>query len=180
MAYLLLRLKMRRIARAISLQEINEYIEQQFTHFYTVIVDDKLVEIVEINAYYIYSYCKIDDKRKLPKLDVLDGFTSVHLPADEKAALASGQDEAIFRLPHCNESFRTVDREATLRTKGLGVGIMVSTFISCATGFVVDIATEQLVVINITRTDEQYTDEESSNNLYICGNKNRLSEFPFL
>ena len=94
--------------------------------------------------------------------------------------LAFDQDEAIFRSSQLNESCWTVDGETTLRTKGLGVGVMVSAFVSRAAGFGLKIAADKLEAINRTRADTQYTDEEAAIYLYGSANKNALSESPFV
>ena len=94
--------------------------------------------------------------------------------------LAFDQDEAIFRSSQLNESCWTVDGETTLRTKGLGVGVMVSAFVSRAAGFGLKIAADKLEAINRTRADTQYTDQEAAIYLYGSANKNALSESPFV
>lgn len=54
------------------------------------------------------------------------GNTSVRLPTTTKPTLSFGQDEVIFRSSQLNDSCWTIDGQAPLRTKGLGVGVMVS------------------------------------------------------
>ena len=51
--------------------KINTCIDEHCTHFYTALVNDKLVEMVEINADNLYSYFEMDNERKLPRLDKL-------------------------------------------------------------------------------------------------------------
>jgi len=58
------------------------------------------------------------------------GSISVRLPSGSKPKLFFGQDEAIFRSSQLNDSCWTVDGEVTLRTKGLGTGVMVSAMVS--------------------------------------------------
>jgi len=63
------------------------------------------------------------------------GNISIRLPIDSKPRLYFGQDEAIYRSSQLNECCWTVDGETTLRTKGLGTGVMVSAMVSRAFGF---------------------------------------------
>jgi len=53
------------------------------------------------------------------------GSLSVRLPPEQKLIITFGQDEAIFHSSQPNDSCWTIDGESTLRTKGLGTGIMV-------------------------------------------------------
>ena len=91
-----------------------------------------------------------------------------------------GQDEAIFRSSQLNESCWTIDGETTLRTKGLGIGIMVSAFVGRELGWGMDITGEQLEVINNIRADTTYTDEEAASYLNGTKNKEPLTESPFV
>ena len=78
----------------------------------------------------------------------------MRLPVGSKPRLCFGQDEAIFRSSQLNESCWTVDDEATLRTKGLGTGVMVSAMVSRATGFGLQITDEQSLEINKLRLNK--------------------------
>ena len=86
----------------------------------------------------------MDGLRNLPIINPLGGSPSVRLPLGQKPTLTFGQDEAIFRSSQFNESCWTIDGETTLRTKGPGVGIMVSAFVSREFGFGMDITGDQL------------------------------------
>jgi len=82
--------------------------------------------MVEIQIDDLYMYSDEDNMRKLPVIGNLGGSPSVRLPHGVKPRLIFGQDEAIFRSSQLNESYWTVDGDSTLRTKELGIGIMVS------------------------------------------------------
>lgn len=58
------------------------------------------------------------------------GNVSVRLPKGSKPKIIFGQDEAIFRSSQLNNSCWTVDGKTTLRTKGLGTGLMISAMVS--------------------------------------------------
>ena len=67
-----------------------------------------------------------------------------------------------------------------LRTNGLGIGIMVSTFVSQEFGLGTEISKEDLVKINTVQADKLYTDKEVAT--YLCGDdcKRPLIETPFV
>ena len=160
--------------------KINAYIADKFTHFYNANVDGKVVAMVEMHVDMLYSYCADDETRKLIVLGPYGGCPSVRKPEGKKCRLTFGQDEAIFRSSQQNESCWTVDGESTLRTKGLGVGIMVSAFVSRAFGFGMEIANEDLARINTLRLNKKYADEDAAT--YLKGNSNKppLAESPFV
>ena len=83
---------------------------------------------------------------------------SVLLPNRARPRIAFGQDEAIFCSLQQNDSCWTVDEESTLRSKGLGVGIMVSVFVSRELGFGVKILDGSLLDINKLREGQKCTD----------------------
>ena len=91
-----------------------------------------------------------------------------------------GQDEAIFRSSQLNESCRKIDGITTLRTKGLGVGLMVSAMVSRAFGFGMEINDKDLSEINKLRVSETYADEEAATYLYGSSAKKSLLESPFV
>jgi len=69
---------------------------------------------------------KCGDLTGLSLLGAVGGNLSLRLPPERKSVITFGQDEAIFRRSQLNDSCWTIDGESTLRTKGLGTGIMVS------------------------------------------------------
>ena len=110
----------------------------------------------------------------------LGGDLSVRIPVGEKPILWFGQDEAIYRSSQLNESCWTVDGESTLRTKGIGIGLMVSAMVSRATGMGMIVTEQQLLEINKTRRGTKYIDQEAAT--YLNGNdlKKDLTESPFI
>lgn len=160
------------------MSKINEYIDMHCTYFYTITVNEELVEMVEIHGNYLCSYCVMDNKRKLLEPGTLSGCTSVQLPVGKKTVLAFGQDEAIYRSLQLNESCWTVDGDhsSNERTWHRNNGVC---FVSRATGFGINITAEQLVEINKTRADTQYTDKDVSNYLSRNADKNTLTESLF-
>ena len=113
------------------------FIADKQVHHY--VADGK--DMVELHVDAVYGYDEGDTTNKhLPPLRIMGGNRSVRLHHGEKTRLCFGQDEAIFRSSQLNESCWTIDGETTLRTKGLGVGIMVSAMVSRAFGFGMDIS----------------------------------------
>jgi len=113
-------------------------------------------------------------------LGTFGGNLSVRLPPERKPVITFGQDEAIFRSSQLNDSCWTIDGESTLRTKGLGTGIMVSAMVSRAFGFGLEITEAQLLEINNRREGKQYVDTEAATYLYGHPNKSKLTESPFV
>ena len=103
--------------------KINAYIGDTFTHFYADTVEGKVTKMVEIYSDQLYTYGPKD-----VELPTLGGNRSVRLPDGMKIRLVFGQDEAIYRSSQLNESCWTLDSESTLRTKGLGIGLMLFEF----------------------------------------------------
>lgn len=73
-----------------------------------------------------------------------------------------------------------VDGEMTLRTKGLGTGIMVSAMVARSLGFGVNITDTQLLDINAKRLGEKYQDEEAVTYIYESYLQKPLTEAPFV
>jgi len=155
--------------------KVDEYVEKQRIHFYK---SEDNVDMVEMHVDDVYSYK--ENEGNLPLLPSLGGDLSVRIPIGEKPILWFGQDEAIYRSSQLNESCWTVDGESTLRTKGLGIGLMVSAMISRATGMGMLVTEEQLLEINKTRRGTKYIDQEAAT--YLNGNdlKKDLTESPFI
>lgn len=101
------------------------YVEIQCTHFFNV----GEVDMVEMHIGNLDSYSNEDAKRNLPVISPHGGSISVQHPHGANPRLWFGQDEAIFRSSQLNEICWIVHGESSLRTKGPGIGIMVSTFI---------------------------------------------------
>ena len=154
--------------------KINSYIDENVSHYYKKDGED----MVEIHVDELYKYDDID--KNLPPLGLFGGNRSVRLPADVKARLCFGQDEAIFRSSQLNESCWTIDGQNTLRTKGLGVGVMVSAMVSRAFGMGLEITAAQLLVINEIRNGKKYADEEAATHLFGNAAKKPLKESPFV
>ena len=72
-----------------------------------------------------------------------------------------------------------LDSKATLRTKGLVTGVMVSDMVLRAFGFGFEITEERLLVINNARMDKLYEDTEAATYLRGSPNKNPL-KYPHL
>ena len=123
--------------------KVDEYVEKQRIHFYK---SEDNVDMVEMHVDDVYSYEA--NEGNLPLLPSLGGDLSVRIPVGEKPILWFGQDEAIYRSSQLNESCWTVDGESTLRTKGLGIGLMVSAMVSRATGMGMIVTEQQLLEIN--------------------------------
>lgn len=155
---------------------MNQFIEHKCTHFY----NDGDIPMVEVHIDNMYRYSDLDDTHLIPPLGILGGSTSVRLPLGTKPRITFGQDEAIFRSSQLNESCWTVDGESTLRTKGLGIGIMVSAFVSREYGFGMDISEAQLVDVNESRKNKAYTDAEAAIYLFGSSDKKALTESPFV
>lgn len=160
--------------------QISKYIETKFTHFYTTSIDGKEVQMLEMHTDDLYSYCKLDDEQNLPMIGPHGGLLSIRTLCGKKPRLVFGQDEAIFCSYQFNESCWTVDGETSLWVKGLGVGIMVSVFVSCTFGFGLDVTKEDLAKINQLQLNKKYADEEAAT--YINGNntKRDLIKSPFV
>jgi len=105
--------------------KINPYIDDTCAHFYADIVEGKVTKMLEIHSDQLYTYGPKD-----VKIPTLGGNRSVRLPDGMNTRLVFGQDEAIYRSSQFIESCWTLDRESTLRTNGLGIGLMVSAFFS--------------------------------------------------
>lgn len=159
-----------------TISKVNRYVDKYCTHFYNV----GEVEMVEMHVDYLYSYSDEDSKRNLPVLGPLGGSVSVRLPHGAKPRIWFGQDEVIYRSSQLNESCWTVDGESTLRTKGLGIGIMVSAFVSREFEFGMEISEEELVKVNEVRTGKKYTDSEAATYLRGSDLKMPLIETPFV
>ena len=93
------------------------------------------------------------NKGNLPLLPPLGGDLSVRIPVGENPTLWFGQDDAIYRSSQLNENYWTVDGESTLQTKGLGVGLIVSAMVSCATVMGMTVTKHQLFVLYLSMTD---------------------------
>ena len=155
---------------------IEDYIENEQTHFYK---DEDGKEMVEIHVDHLYTYDN-DCNKDLPSLKPFGGNLSVRLPKGEKPRIVLGQDEAIYRSSQQNESCWTIDGETTLRTKGLGTGVMVSAFVSRELGFGIAIKDEDVLAINKLREGKKYTDEEAASYLLGSAEKKPLQESPFV
>jgi len=117
---------------------------------------------------------------KSSPLPSLGGNLSVCKPKESKAKLVFGEDEAIYRSSHHNDSCWTVDGKTKLCTKGLGMGVMVSAFVARALGFGLSISEAQMLEINTSRAGAEYADEEAA--WYLNGNsrKTSLIDPPFI
>ena len=142
--------------------------------------NDGDIPMVEVHIDNMYRYSDLDDTHLIPPLGILGGSTSVRLPLRTKPRITFGQDKAIFRSSQLNESCWTVDGGSTLRTKGLGIGIMVSAFVSREYGFGMDISEAQLVDVNESRKNKAYTDAEAAICLFGASDKKALIESPFV
>ena len=120
----------RRILEDKSSTVIDEYVKNEFVHFYT---DEEGKQMVEMHVDDIYSYNNTEEN--LPPLPSLGGNLSVRKPKESKAKLVFGQDEAIYRSSQQNDSCWTVDGKITLCTKYLVTGVMVSDFCARVLGF---------------------------------------------
>ena len=98
---------------------------------------DNDIPMVEVHVDDLYKYDQIEEG--LPVLGPYGGNLSVRKPEGKKPVVTFGQDEAIFRSSQLNESCWQIDGVTTLRTKGLGVGLMVSAMTSRAFGLGMDI-----------------------------------------
>ena len=66
------------------------------------------------------------------------------------------------------------------RQKGLGVGLMVSVFLSCAFGFGMEIVEKDLVKVNQSRLNKVYTDKEAVIHLFESNIMRPLIGGPFV
>ena len=155
-------------------EKMTTYIEEQRIYSYQ--DGEEKEDMVELHVDDYYGYDDVD-KTILPRYG---GNVSVRLPVGSKPRLCFGQDEAIFHSSQLNESCWTVDDEATLRTKGLGTGVMVSAMVSRATGFGLQITDEQLLEINKLRLNKSYVDAEAATYLRGSSTKKPLKESPFI
>ena len=91
-----------------------------------------------------------------------------------------GQDEAIFRTTHLNTNTWYIDGQSSLRSKGMGVGVMVSSFNSYRFGFGMNITNEQLQCVNTYRRAKCYCETNAA--IFLNGSpaKPSLTESPFL
>ena len=155
--------------------KMSRYIEKHRVHFY----DEKDVKMIELHVDDMYTY-DIDGEKSLPILGPYGGNTSVRISQSVKPILTFGQDEAIFRSSQLNESCWQIDGITPLRTKGLGVGLMVSAMVSRAFGFGMEISDKDLLTINELRVGKKYADEEAATYLYGSSSKKTLLESPFV
>ena len=108
---------------------------------------------VEIHVDDLYFYCT--------KLGPFGGCPSVRIYTSERPSLTFGQDKSIFRSSQLNESCWTVDGKSTIWTKGLEVGLVVSSFASHASGFGMEIVEGDLVKLNQSILNKVYADKEA-------------------
>ena len=156
--------------------KIDDYVEKERIHFYK---NEDNLDMVEMHIDDVYKY--EDNEGNLLLLGPFGGEgVSVHLPKDSRPVLVFGQDKAIFRSSQLNESCWTVDRETTLRTKVLGVGLMVSAIVSRSLGWGMIITDNELLEINKLRLGKKYTDEEAASYLNGSDLKKDLVESPFI
>ena len=155
-------------------KKIEKYIDKHRIYHYT----DNDIPMVEVHVDDVYKYDQIEEG--LPVLDAYGGSVSVRKPEGKKPVVTFGQDEAIFRSSQLNESCWQIDGVTTLRTKGLGVGLMVSAMTSRAFGFGMDIKSEDMSEINMLRVNKKYADEEAATYLYGSSAKKALTESPFV
>jgi hypothetical protein len=157
--------------------EIAAYLETK-EHHYT---NDEGKAFVEVHADTVYAY---EEGKSLPTgtppLPELGGYLSVRRPPNSKPRVVFGQDEAIYRSSQLNESCWAIDGQQTLRSKGMGVGRMISALCSREFGFGYFISNEELTKINEMRKDTKYADEEAATYLFGNPNKKDLSESPFI
>jgi hypothetical protein len=157
--------------------EVSAYLETKEYHY----TNDDGDAFVEVHADSIYSY---DANKPLPTgtppLPELGGFLSVRRPPNSKPRVVFGQDEAIYRSSQLNESCWAIDGQQTLRSKGMGVGRMISAMCSREFGFGYFISNEELTKINEARKNTKYADEEAATYLFGNPNKKDLLESPFI
>ena len=122
--------------------------------------------MVEVNIHDLGDGCNLE-----PKLSVRN--------KTGRELVIFGQDEAIFRTTHLNTNVWYIDGQASLRSKGMGVGVMVSSFNSYQFGFGMKITNEQLTSVNTHRNGQNYV-EEAATFLNGSAAKPPLSESPFL
>ena len=171
------KVKEEKVAREDIVAKMAAFIEDKQVHHYV----ENGTNMVELHVDAVYGYDKNDTTNKhLPPLKPMGGNRSVRLECGGKTRLCFGQDEAIFRSSQLNDSCWTIDGETTLRTKGLGVGIMVSAMVSRAFGFGMDISKDNILEINKLREGKQYKDEDAATYLLGSSLKKPLDGSPFV
>ena len=91
-----------------------------------------------------------------------------------------GQDEAIFCTSQLNNNTWYVNDQANLRSKGMGVGIMVSSFCLRKFGFGMKITENDLEKVNTYWRGKYYVKEEATTFLNGSASKGDLKESPVL
>ena len=150
-----------------------------FHHFYEEVNGKEVINMVELHVDDVYAYDD-NDLSSLPTLGKFGGNISKRIPPGCKPQLVFSQDEAIYRSSQLNESCWTVDGETTLRTKGLGVGIMASAMVSRAFALGMEIKEEDMLEINKLREGKHYKDIVAANYLKGTSAKAPLTSTPFV
>ena len=167
-----------------------DYLRTQRKRIQNKCIDDEVTTFVEKMAYVFSKHKNQKEQMIEMHVDLLHSLPATCRPTmsvhrkhkNRKELVVFGQEECIFRSSQLNEKTWFVDGKARLRSKGLGRGIMVSSFCSRKFGFSMEISESDLDRVNQYRSTFAITYKETEAAMFLLGSKVKpaLQETPFL